>query len=188
MGIREKLLKTLGLMRKQMQYPQPSPQSSLIFSLTVKFEGMYFFWIQAHALFPFKTLQTLVGILSKVSSILAKVLLYIWILIGILIWFWDQAISTKACWEGFGPFFWGSRGHFIEILPVLLLAHFLGIGAVLRELAEKPSVWLPWYQAVFLELAGISTKGYLSYKLFVFVFNFILFLNLTSYKLFELSC
>lgn len=51
-----------------------------------------------------------------------------------------------------------------EILPVL---HFFGIGAVLWELAEKPSVWLPWYQAVFLELAGISTKGYLSYKLWI---------------------
>ena len=61
---------------------------------------------------------------------------------------------------------------------------------ILLSLAEKASPWFLWDQAVFLELAGISTKGYLSYKLFVFVFvfNFILFLNFTSYKLFELSC
>lgn len=63
-----------------------------------------------------------------------------------------------------------------EILPVL---HFFGIGAVLWELAEKPSVWLPWYQAVFLELAGISTKGYLSYKLWIellkLLFNLLFF-------------
>lgn len=60
-----------------------------------------------------KTLQTLFGIRSKVSSILVKVLLYmsthseLWL-------FCDQTISIKAGWEGFGPFFWGSRAFLLK--------------------------------------------------------------------------
>ena len=49
----------LGLVSQQVHYPQLCPVSSLLFLLTLKFEGMTFFWTQASSLFAIEALQDL---------------------------------------------------------------------------------------------------------------------------------
>lgn len=154
----------LLLVSKQVKYSQLNPMSSLLFSLTLEFEGKSL-WTLVYNLFALGAFQALFRMsLMMLSLQTCYVCEYSF---GTLSWFLRSDYLTESGWEGFGLFLWKYLFLFFfsteKLLFFLAIVPFLWNWGFTIEFGWEYFSLSPPRPAISLELAYIRPASCLRF-------------------------